>query len=71
MRRSRFAIVLPHTSRHSVQTVIDRLQTAVGGISGDPDNPESSCAGLSLRVGVAELGPRMDATTLLARAEPR
>lgn len=71
VRRSRFAIMLPHTSRHSVQTVIDRLQTAVGGIAGDPANPESSSAGLSLRVGVAELGPRMDATTLMARAEPR
>jgi PleD family two-component response regulator len=71
LRRSRFAVMLPHTSRRSVQAVVDRLQTAVGIIAGDPKNPESSSAGLSFRVGVAELGPRMDATTLLARAEPR
>lgn len=70
VRRSRFAVVLPHTSRRSVQGVVDRLQTAVGVIPGDPANPESSSAGLSFRVGLAELGPRMDATTLLARAEP-
>ena len=71
LRRSRFAIVLPHTSRRSVQTVVDRLQTSVAAIQGDPANPDSSAAGLSVRVGVAELGPRMDATALLARAEPR
>ena len=71
LRRSRFAVVLPHTSRRSVQAVVDRLQASVALIQGDPDNPESSAAGLSVRVGVAELGPRMDATTLLARAEPR
>ncbi len=71
LRRSRFAVVLPHTSRRSVQTVVDRLQQSVGLIPGDPSNPESTAAGLSFRVGVAELGPRMDAQTLLARAEPR
>jgi PleD family two-component response regulator len=71
LRRSRFAIILPHTSRRSVPAVVDRLQAAVGALPGDPSNPESSSAGLTFRVGVAELGPRMDATTLLARAEPR
>jgi PleD family two-component response regulator len=71
LRRSRFAVMLPHTSRHSVQPALRRLQDAVASVRIDPSEDGGPAAGLSARLGYAELGPRMDATTLLARAEPR
>ena len=70
-RRARFAILLPHTGRHVVQPTIDRLRSAAGEVLLNPDENEGPKAGLSLHVGVAELGPKMDAQTLLAMAEPR
>ncbi len=71
IRRSRFAVMLPHTSRRSVEPLVARLHQKVAGLPVDPDREGSPPAGLALRVGLAELGPRMDAVTLLARAEPR
>lgn len=71
LRRSRFAAMMPHTSRHSVQPALRRLADAVAGVRIEPGNEGAPPAGLSVRIGYAELGPRMDATTLLARAEPR
>ena len=71
IRRSRFAVMLPHTSRRSVEPLVARLREQVAGLPADPDREGSPVAGLQLRIGLAELGPRMDAVTLLARAEPR
>ncbi len=71
IRRSRFAVMLPHTSRRSVEPLVARLRAKVAALPADPDRADSPSAGLQLRVGVAELGPRMDAVTLLARAEPQ
>lgn len=70
IRRSRFAVMLPHTSRRSVEPLVSRLKERVAQLPLDPDREGSAVAGLGLRVGLAELGPRMDAVTLLARAEP-
>ncbi len=70
LRRGRFAVLLTHTGKHSVQETIQRLRTAVEAIPTDASNPNGHKAGLSLKVGYAELGPRMDPHTLLARAEP-
>lgn len=71
LRRARFALMMPHTGRHSVQTTIRRLLAAVAAIPADPSAPLGPKAGLSLKVGWAELGPRMDAHSLIAAAEPK
>lgn len=71
IRRARFALMLPHTSRRSVEPILARLREVVAALPSDPDREGSGPAGLELRFGVAELGPRMDAVTLIARAEPR
>ena len=70
LRRGRFALMMPQTSRHSAHASIQRLKTAVENVRVDPSNPNSPPAGLSLRVGHAELKPRMDARSLLSAAEP-
>ncbi len=70
LRRSRFGILLPHTSKHAVQATVERLQGVALKVPAQPGAEEGPAAGLSLRTGSAELGPRMDALTLLARAEP-
>jgi len=70
LRRGRFALLMPHTSKKVVKPVLARLQEAVEAIPADPDGDRPARAGLSLKVGWAELGPRMDSHTLLARAEP-
>ena len=70
IRRSRFAVMLPHTSRRTVEPLVARLRDQIAALPADPDREGSPVAGLRLRVGIAELGPRMDAVTLLARAEP-
>lgn len=70
IRRSRFAVLLPHTARRSVAGVIKRLEAAVAAIPADPERPDGVNAGLSLKVGHAELGKKMDAAGLMARAEP-
>lgn len=70
LRRGRFALLMPHTSKKVVQPVLARLQECVEAIQADPDGGSPARAGLSLKVGWAELGPRMDAHTLLACAEP-
>ena len=70
IRRSRFAVMIPHTPRRHVGSVVKRLEAAVAAVPADPEHPEGLSAGLSIRVGQAELGPRIDAAGLLARAEP-
>jgi PleD family two-component response regulator len=70
LRRSRFALMLPQLSRQRVAAAIDRLRGLVEAIPADGEGGDSA-AGLTLRAGWAELGPRMDVATLLARAEPR
>jgi PleD family two-component response regulator len=70
LRRGRFALMMPHTGRHSVQPTIKRLIAAVAALPADPASPLGPKAGLSLKVGYAELGPRIDAHTLIASAEP-
>lgn len=70
LRRARFAMMLPHTSKKMMQPLITRLIDAVEAIPSNPNGEGGPPAGLSLKVGHAELGPRMDAHTLLARAEP-
>jgi PleD family two-component response regulator len=70
LRRGRFALMMPHTGKKVVQPVLARLQAAVEAIPADPDGKSSARAGLSLKVGWAELGPRMDPHALLACAEP-
>jgi PleD family two-component response regulator len=70
LRRGRFALMMPHTGKHSIQPTIKRLVEAVEKLPADPAVPSSPTAGLSLKVGYAELGPRMDAHTLIASAEP-
>ena len=71
VRRSRFAIMLPHTSRKEVRTVIARLEEVVAKVPLDPRVEGSPGAGLYARIGSSELGRQMDASTLIARAEPR
>ena len=71
LRRARFAILLPHTPRRVVEPIVSRLEQMVSAIPADPDRDDSPAAGLTLLVGMAELGKRMDARTLLARAEPQ
>ena len=71
LRRSRFAILLPHTSKHSVQNTIKRLDQIALKTPSQANAGGGNRASLSLRAGSAELGPRMDVETLLARAEPR
>ncbi|MCO4768648.1 MAG: response regulator [Deltaproteobacteria bacterium] len=71
LRRSRYAIMLPHTPRRAVEPMNARLRAAVAAIPADADREGSPPAGLDLRLGVAELKRRMDALTLLARAEPQ
>jgi len=71
LRRSRFAVMLPHTQRRVAETIMARMRTEVAAIPADLERDDSPPAGLELRIGVAELAKRMDATTLLARAEPQ
>jgi len=71
LRRSRFAVLLPHTSKHTVQDTISRLEEVALNVPAQRDSENGVKAGLILRTGSAELGPRMDGETLLARAEPR
>jgi len=71
LRRSRFAILLPHSSKHSVQNTIKRLDEIALNMSSQGSSGGGARAALTLRTGSAELGPRMDVETLLARAEPR
>jgi len=71
LRRSRFAILLPHTYKHSAQKTIERLQLITGNLSARTEDDNGPKAGLSLFTGSAELRPRMEAESLLARAEPR
>lgn len=71
LRRGRFAAVLPHTSRQVTPSLLKRLQVSVASIPIDASIPDSPPAGLSFRVGHAELGPKMDTKTLFALAEPR
>jgi PleD family two-component response regulator len=70
IRRSRFAIMLPHTARRTVRGIVKRLEAAVAAIPADPERPDGPAAGLSLKIGQAELGPKMGAEGLMARAEP-
>ncbi len=70
LRRSRFAILLPHTSKHAAQKTIDRLQSITRELSARAEDESGPKAGLSLLTGSAELGPKMEAVSLLARAEP-
>ncbi len=70
LRRSRFAILLPHTSKHSAQEAIERLKSITADMCARAATGEGPKAGLSLLCGCAELGPKMDAESLLARAEP-
>ena len=71
LRRSRFALMLPHTNRRVAESIMTRLRSEVGRIPSDLDRENSPAACLELRIGVAELAKRMDAHTLLARAEPQ
>ena len=71
IRRSRFAILFPETNRRTVQIAIDRLQAAASAVPANPDGDGGPAAGLSLRMGISELDPKMNADTLLAAAEPR
>lgn len=71
LRRSRFAIMLPHTDRKDLSGAEGRIQEAVAAVTIDPDRADDRSAGLSLRIGNAQLKSGMDAVTLLARAEPR
>lgn len=71
VRRSRFAVLLPHQRRRAVEPVLERLRLEVAAIPADPDREGSPAAGLGLRIGSAELAKRMDALTLIARAEPQ
>ena len=74
LRRSRFAILLLHTSKRSAQQTIERLKTVTTELSirtDDEGGPKAGPkAGLSLLTGSAELGPKMDSESLLTRAEP-
>jgi len=70
LRRGRFGILLPHTSKRTVQATVERLLEVALKIPAQPGAEDGPPAGLSLRTGSAELGPRMDEVTLLARAEP-
>jgi len=71
LHRSRFAVMMPHTSRKTIDTTVQRIREALAGVPLDPDIEGALPAGLSLRIGHSELKPRMDAVTLIARAEPR
>ncbi|MBJ93579.1 MAG: hypothetical protein CMP23_03800 [Rickettsiales bacterium] len=66
LRRSRFAVLLSHTSKQDAQAVIERVKAAASQLKASADQTES----LSLRIGCAELGPKMNSEGLLARAEP-
>ncbi|MEE2827542.1 MAG: response regulator [Myxococcota bacterium] len=70
LHRGRFALMLPHTSKKSVMEAIARLKELVASIPASGDSDPETSAGLSLRVGYAELGPRMNAESLLVLAEP-
>ena len=70
LRRCRFAILLPHTSKHSAQQTVERLKSVTAQLgTGTGDSPRPAVK-LSLLTGSAELGPKMDSESLLARAEP-
>ncbi len=70
IRRSRFAVLLPHTARRSVRGIIKRLEAAVAAVPADPERPDGPKAGLSVTIGRAALGKKLDAAGLMARAEP-
>ena len=71
LHRGRFAIMMPQTPRKDAAEIVGRLKTLVAALPGDAGAQEGGVpAGLSLKVGYAELGPRMNAESLLTRAEP-
>ena len=70
LHRGRFAIMMPNTPRKDVVEILTRLKDLVAQIPADSAEDGGSSAGLSLKVGYAELGPRMNAESLLTRAEP-
>jgi len=70
LHRGRFAIMMPNTPRKDAAEIVGRLKEVVLAIPGDAEAPDGGRAGLSLKVGYAELGPRMNAESLLTRAEP-
>jgi PleD family two-component response regulator len=70
LHRGRFAIMMPNTPRKDVVEILTRLKELVTQIPADSSEDGGSSAGLSLKVGYAELGPRMNAESLLTRAEP-
>jgi PleD family two-component response regulator len=70
LHRGRFAIMMPNTPRKDVVEILTRLKELVTEIPADSSEDGGSSAGLSLKVGYAELGPRMNAESLLTRAEP-
>ena len=70
LHRGRFAIMMPNTPRKDVVEILARLKDLVAEIPADSAEDGGSSAGLSLKVGYAELGPRMNAESLLTRAEP-
>ena len=70
LHRGRFAIMMPNTPRKDVVEILARLKDLVAQIPADSAEDGGSSAGLSLKVGYAELGPRMNAESLLTRAEP-
>jgi PleD family two-component response regulator len=70
LHRGRFAIMMPNTPRKDAAEIVARLKELVVDLPGDAESPEGARAGLSLKVGYAELGPRMNAESLLTRAEP-
>jgi hypothetical protein len=62
--------MMPNTPRKDVVEILARLKDLVAQIPADSAEDGGSSAGLSLKVGYAELGPRMNAESLLTRAEP-
>jgi len=70
LHRGRFAIMMPNTPRKDVVEILTRLRELVTEIPADSSEDGGASAGLSLKVGYAELGPRMNAESLLTRAEP-
>ena len=70
LHRGRFAIMLPETNKRVASEIVGRLKEMVAQIPLEADVEGSLSAGLSLVVGYAELGPRMNADSLLTRAEP-
>jgi len=70
LHRGRFAIMMPNTPRKDAAEIVRRLREVIAEIPSDTSSEQSAPAGLSIKVGYAELGPRMNAESLLTRAEP-